>query len=51
MFYSAEELSIVMQELGYRNVKVKTVFAGMMAFHTAVKPLSLTAKGTSLAFG
>jgi len=38
MFYSAEELSDVLEDLGYRNVTSKTVFAGMLGFHRAVKP-------------
>jgi demethylmenaquinone methyltransferase / 2-methoxy-6-polyprenyl-1,4-benzoquinol methylase len=50
-FYSAEELSILMQELGYRNVEVKTVLAGMMAFHSAVKPRSIGARRAPLSFG
>jgi len=38
MFYSAEELSDVLEDLGYRNVTSRTVFAGMLGFHRAVKP-------------
>jgi len=38
MFYSAEELSAVLRELGYAPVTSKSVFAGMMGFHRAVKP-------------
>jgi demethylmenaquinone methyltransferase/2-methoxy-6-polyprenyl-1,4-benzoquinol methylase len=38
MFYSADELATVLEELGYEHVRVKTVFAGMMAFHGAAKP-------------
>jgi demethylmenaquinone methyltransferase/2-methoxy-6-polyprenyl-1,4-benzoquinol methylase len=38
MFYSAGELSDVLEDLGYRNVTSKTVFAGMLGFHRAVKP-------------
>ena len=38
MFYSAEELSHVLEDLGYVNVTSKSVFSGMMAFHRAVKP-------------
>lgn len=37
MFYSAQELSTVLRELGYHNVRVRTIFAGMMAFHRAAK--------------
>jgi demethylmenaquinone methyltransferase/2-methoxy-6-polyprenyl-1,4-benzoquinol methylase len=40
MFYSPEELSALLRELGYRHVRVNTVFAGMLAFHTAVKPVT-----------
>ena len=38
MFYSADELAVVLKELGFRNVHFETVFAGMMAFHGAAKP-------------
>jgi demethylmenaquinone methyltransferase/2-methoxy-6-polyprenyl-1,4-benzoquinol methylase len=38
MFYSPQELSSLLRDLGYRHVRVSTVFAGMLAFHTAVKP-------------
>ncbi len=38
LFYSAEELSIVLRELGYVDVTVDTVFYGMIGFHRAVKP-------------
>lgn len=37
MFYSADELSAMLRELGYRDVGYKTVFAGMLGFHRAVK--------------
>ena len=39
MFYSAEELSVVLRELGYVDVTAKTVFCGMLGFHRAVKPV------------
>ena len=39
MFYSAEELATVLRDLGFRDVRHETVFAGMMAFHSATKPL------------
>ena len=39
LFYTAEELSILLRELGYVDVKVDTVFHGMLGFHRAVKPL------------
>ena len=38
LFYSAEELSIVLRELGFVEVTVDTVFYGMIGFHRAVKP-------------
>ncbi len=37
MFYSAQELSDVLEDLGYRDVTAKTVFSGMLGFHRAVK--------------
>lgn len=40
MFYSPQELSSLLRGLGYKHVRVSTVFAGMLAFHTAVKPAS-----------
>ena len=39
MFYSAQELATVLRELGFRDVYFKTVLAGMLAFHTAAKPI------------
>jgi len=38
MFYSADELSAVLRELGYRDVAAKTLIAGMIGFHRAAKP-------------
>jgi demethylmenaquinone methyltransferase/2-methoxy-6-polyprenyl-1,4-benzoquinol methylase len=38
LFYSAEELSIMLRELGFREVSVDRVFYGMIGFHRAVKP-------------
>ncbi len=40
MFYTAEELSIVLRELGYVEVSVDTVFHGMIGFHRSVKPVA-----------
>ena len=37
MFYSAQELCDVLDDLGYRDVTAKTVFAGMLGFHRAAK--------------
>ena len=37
MFYSAEELCIVLRELGYREAAAKTMFCGMIGFHRAIK--------------
>jgi demethylmenaquinone methyltransferase/2-methoxy-6-polyprenyl-1,4-benzoquinol methylase len=38
MFYSARELSDLLEDVGFQNVTSKTVFAGMLGFHRAVKP-------------
>jgi demethylmenaquinone methyltransferase/2-methoxy-6-polyprenyl-1,4-benzoquinol methylase len=38
MFYTPAELSDVLEDLGYCNVSSRTVFAGMLGFHRAVKP-------------
>lgn len=38
MFYSADELSIVLEEIGFRDVSYKKIFAGMIGMHRAVKP-------------
>ncbi|MDP2822328.1 MAG: class I SAM-dependent methyltransferase [Sulfuritalea sp.] len=38
LFYTAEELSIMLRELGYVQVTVDKVFHGMLGFHRAVKP-------------
>jgi demethylmenaquinone methyltransferase/2-methoxy-6-polyprenyl-1,4-benzoquinol methylase len=38
MFYSADELSDLLREVGFREVSAKTVFSGMLGFHRAVKP-------------
>ena len=38
MFYSAEELSVILRETGYADVAAKTLFCGMIGFHRAVKP-------------
>jgi demethylmenaquinone methyltransferase / 2-methoxy-6-polyprenyl-1,4-benzoquinol methylase len=38
MFYSADELATVLRELGYRDIRVRTLFAGMLAFHASAKP-------------
>jgi demethylmenaquinone methyltransferase/2-methoxy-6-polyprenyl-1,4-benzoquinol methylase len=38
MFYSADELSEVLRELGYCDVAAKTVLAGMIGCHRAAKP-------------
>jgi demethylmenaquinone methyltransferase/2-methoxy-6-polyprenyl-1,4-benzoquinol methylase len=39
LFYSAEELSIMLRDLGFEQVSVDRVFYGMIGFHRAVKPL------------
>ena len=38
MFYSAQELSDLLEDAGFHNVTSKTVFSGMLGFHRAVKP-------------
>jgi demethylmenaquinone methyltransferase/2-methoxy-6-polyprenyl-1,4-benzoquinol methylase len=38
MFYSADELSDLLREVGFRDVTAKTVFSGMLGFHRAVNP-------------
>jgi demethylmenaquinone methyltransferase/2-methoxy-6-polyprenyl-1,4-benzoquinol methylase len=38
MFYSAGELAMVLRELGFRDVRVDTLLAGMISFHGATKP-------------
>jgi demethylmenaquinone methyltransferase/2-methoxy-6-polyprenyl-1,4-benzoquinol methylase len=38
MFYTPAELSDVLEDLGYCSVSSRTVFAGMLGFHRAVKP-------------
>ena len=40
MFYSAQELSDMLEDVGFRDVTAKTVFSGMLGFHRAVKPSS-----------
>ena len=38
MFYSARELSDMLEDVGYQDVTSRTVFSGMLGFHRAVKP-------------
>ncbi len=38
MFYSAEELTRVLESLGYRDVRFKTILAGAIGCHSATKP-------------
>ena len=40
MFYSVDELSGVLADLGFHNAEGRTVLAGMVGFHRAVKPPS-----------
>jgi demethylmenaquinone methyltransferase/2-methoxy-6-polyprenyl-1,4-benzoquinol methylase len=40
MFYSADELSRVLKGLGYQDIAIRTIFAGMIGCHMAVKPPS-----------
>lgn len=39
MFYSAEELSVVLRELGFEGVEARTRLAGMIGYHRGAKPL------------
>ena len=38
MFYSAQELCGVLQDLDFVDVTATTIFGGMLGFHRAVKP-------------
>ena len=38
MFYSAQELSDLLEDAGFQDVTASTVLAGMLGFHRAVKP-------------
>jgi len=38
MFYSAQELSDLLEDTGFRDVTSRTVFYGMLGFHRAVRP-------------
>jgi demethylmenaquinone methyltransferase/2-methoxy-6-polyprenyl-1,4-benzoquinol methylase len=38
MFYSARELSDMLEDVGFQDVTSRTVLAGMLGFHRAVKP-------------
>lgn len=38
MFYTAEEFSELLREIGFTDVRCKTVFGGMIGMHRAVKP-------------
>jgi demethylmenaquinone methyltransferase/2-methoxy-6-polyprenyl-1,4-benzoquinol methylase len=38
LFSTSEELSILLRELGYSEVRADTVFHGMIGFHRATKP-------------
>ena len=41
MFYSAQELSDLLEDVGFQDVTATTVFSGMLGFHRAVKPGSV----------
>jgi demethylmenaquinone methyltransferase/2-methoxy-6-polyprenyl-1,4-benzoquinol methylase len=45
MFYSPQELSDLLEDVGFRDVTATTVFSGMLGFHRAVKPASGAASG------
>jgi demethylmenaquinone methyltransferase / 2-methoxy-6-polyprenyl-1,4-benzoquinol methylase len=38
MFYTPQELSDMLEDVGFRDLTAKTVFSGMLGFHRAVKP-------------
>jgi demethylmenaquinone methyltransferase/2-methoxy-6-polyprenyl-1,4-benzoquinol methylase len=38
MFYSAEEMSTLLRDVGFVQVTAKTLLCGMIGFHRAVKP-------------
>ncbi len=38
MFYSAQELTDMLEDVGFEHVTSKTVMAGMLGFHRAVRP-------------
>jgi demethylmenaquinone methyltransferase/2-methoxy-6-polyprenyl-1,4-benzoquinol methylase len=38
MFYTPQELSDMLEDVGFRDVTASTVFWGMLGFHRAVKP-------------
>jgi len=40
MFYSAQELNDMLEDVGFSDVTHKTVFYGMLGFHRAVKPVA-----------
>jgi demethylmenaquinone methyltransferase/2-methoxy-6-polyprenyl-1,4-benzoquinol methylase len=39
MFYSPREFTDLLEDVGFRDVTVSTVFSGMLGYHRAVKPL------------
>jgi demethylmenaquinone methyltransferase/2-methoxy-6-polyprenyl-1,4-benzoquinol methylase len=38
MFYSADELSNMLRDVGFEEVSSKTLFGGMIGYHSAMKP-------------
>lgn len=43
-FYSAEEMSAVLREHGFRDVAAKSVMLGTVGFHRAAKPAAIAAR-------
>ena len=41
IFYSTEELSILLEEQGYTEVSAKAIFSGMLGCHRARKPIAV----------
>jgi ubiquinone/menaquinone biosynthesis C-methylase UbiE len=39
IFYSTEELSILLEEQGYCDISAKAIFSGMLGCHRARKPV------------
>lgn len=39
MFYSADEFSVLLRDVGFKRVTSETLLGGMIGFHKAVKPL------------
>jgi demethylmenaquinone methyltransferase/2-methoxy-6-polyprenyl-1,4-benzoquinol methylase len=38
LFYSAEEFSQMLRQMGFEKISSKTLLSGMIGFHRAMKP-------------